>query len=48
VVSLGHLEENELNIDAAIRETEEEAGIKARDLNIHHDFEKVLTVIKLI
>lgn len=43
----GHLEGNELDMDAAIRETEEEAGIKVQDLSIHHDFEKVLTVIKI-
>lgn len=38
----GHLEENESNMDAAIRETGEEAGIKVEDLSIDHNFEKVL------
>jgi len=41
---LGHLEENESNMDAAIRETEEEAGIKAKDLSVDHNFQKVLKV----
>lgn len=44
---LGHLEKDESNMDAAIRETEEEAGIKVKDLTIDHNFEKVLTVIKI-
>jgi len=35
-------------MDAAIRETEEEAGIKAKDLIVDHNFEKVLTVLNLI
>lgn len=41
---LGHLEENESNMDAAVRETEEEAGIKVKDLSVDHNFEKVLKV----
>lgn len=45
-VTIGHLEKDESNMDAAIRETEEEAGIKVKDLNIDHNFEKVLTVLK--
>lgn len=44
ILILGHLEENESNMDAAIRETEEEAGIKLKDLSVHHNFEKVLKV----
>lgn len=35
-------------MDAAIRETEEEAGIKIADINVHHNFEKILRVIKTI
>ncbi|CAH1711412.1 bis(5'-nucleosyl)-tetraphosphatase [asymmetrical] [Aphis gossypii] len=38
----GHLEENESNMDAAVRETDEEAGIKMKDLSVDHNFEKVL------
>lgn len=38
----GHLEENESSMDAAIRETDEEAGIKVKDLSVDHNFEKVL------
>ncbi|NP_001280385.1 bis(5'-nucleosyl)-tetraphosphatase [Acyrthosiphon pisum] len=38
----GHLEENESNMDAAIRETDEEASIKLKDLCVDHNFEKVL------
>jgi len=38
----GHLENDESNLDAAIRETEEEAGIEVQNLSIDHNFEKVL------
>lgn len=34
-------------MDAAIRETEEEAGIKAKDIAIDHNFQKVLRVLLL-
>lgn len=44
-MTLGHLENGESNIDAAIRETQEEAGIKVNDLSIDHNFEKVLKVL---
>lgn len=43
-VNIGHLEKNESNMDAAIRETDEEAGIKVKDLCVDHNFEKVLKV----
>ncbi|VVC44340.1 Hypothetical protein CINCED_3A017191 [Cinara cedri] len=39
----GHLEKNESDMDAAIRETEEEAGIKVKSIDIRQDFKKVLT-----
>jgi len=45
---LGHLEAGESNMDAAIRETEEEAGINVKDLSIDNGFEKVLKVLKPI
>lgn len=45
MLTIGHLEANESNMDAAVRETEEEAGIKVQDISIDHGFEKVLTVI---
>lgn len=35
-------------MDAAIRETEEEAGIKLKDISIDHNFEKVLTVLRIL
>lgn len=35
-------------MDAAIRETKEEAGIKLEDINIDHNFKKVLTVLKIL
>jgi len=44
ILIAGHLEKDESNMDAAIRETEEEAGIKVKDLNVDLSFEKVLTV----
>lgn len=46
MLCVGHLEKNETAMDAAIRETEEESGIKIADVNIHHNFEKILRVIK--
>lgn len=45
---IGHLEANESNMDAAIRETDEEAGIKVNDLNVDHNFEIVLKVYLVI
>lgn len=33
-------------MDAAIREAKEEAGIELKDIEIHHDFEKVIRVLK--
>lgn len=48
VFTIGHLEKDESNMDAAIRETEEEAGIKLKDISIDHNFEKVLTVLKKV
>lgn len=42
---VGHLEKFETPLDAAIRETEEETGIKVSDLHIQYDFQKVLKVI---
>lgn len=45
-MTLGHLEKGESNMDAAIRETKEEAGIKVSDLSVDHNFEKVLKVLK--
>lgn len=47
-MTLGHLEKGESNMDAAIRETAEEAGIKVNDLSIEHNFEKVLKVLKIM
>lgn len=44
MLTVGHLEQNESSMDAAIRETEEEAGIKVKDLCIDHNFKKVLKV----
>ena len=44
---VGHLEEDESAMIAAIRETEEEAGIKIEDIEVHHNFEKVLRVIRM-
>ncbi|XP_050524975.1 bis(5'-nucleosyl)-tetraphosphatase [asymmetrical] [Daktulosphaira vitifoliae] len=38
----GHLEENESDMDAAVRETEEEAGLKLQDLCVDHHFKKTL------
>lgn len=46
MLTLGHLEKGESDMDAAIRETEEEAGIKVNDLSIDYNFEKVLKVMK--
>lgn len=40
------MEKNESDMDAAIRETEEEAGIKVTDLTIDHNFQKILKVTK--
>jgi bis(5'-nucleosidyl)-tetraphosphatase len=45
---IGHLEENESNMDAAIRETDEEAGIKVKDLSVDHNFKKVLKVLVVL
>lgn len=47
-IIIGHLEKGETDMDAAIRETEEEAGIKVKDLSIEHDFKKVLTVFQIL
>lgn len=43
---VGHLEKNETAMDAAIRETEEESGLKIADVSVHQNFEKILRVIK--
>lgn len=47
MLNVGHLEQNESSLDAAIRETEEEAGIKEKDIKIDNYFEKVLKVLKI-
>ena len=40
----GHVDPGETDLQAAIRETEEEAGLKEKDISVIHGFETVLKV----
>lgn len=44
LVFTGHVDEGESDFDTAVRETEEESGIKLSELRVIEDYKKILEV----